>query len=150
MKISKLNEEIETKKKVVYRLGWFHPNKGKYEVLLTHKRVLNQREFEKLVGTSIGKAIKHTIEAGRYATLDELISQAVEILKTRGFVAAEVRSLIFELSLRNRLEEWMDPKLRDILPPELLEKLVEHNTRLWEGMCEIEEAKNSEEDRHGE
>jgi hypothetical protein len=118
--------------KIIYRLGWFSLDE-RFERLLVHEREFSQEEFEGLVVSALTEVFGRMIEGNRYVSLDNAMPEALEILKRKhGFSPPEIRTVLYENPFEKRLENFIDPKLSAVLPPEFLEKLIEHNTRLWE------------------
>ena len=65
--------------------------------------------------------------------MDDALPLVIDILKKKhGFSTPEYRVVSYDWALSKRLERFVDSRLRKAIPPELLERVLEHNERAWE------------------
>jgi hypothetical protein len=116
-------------KPIVYRVGWFSID-DHGERLLIHEREFSREEFERLVNSILIELFEQALNGDKPLLMDDAMYRVAEILVERhGFSTPEFRCVDYEWPLEKSIEWAVDPRLRKAIPPELLERVLEHNER---------------------
>ena len=115
-----------------YRVGWFCATGDSQAWVFVHEREFSREEFTQLVNSILIDVFKRALRRKSVTLMDDAMYEVAKILnKKHGFEEPRVMTMKYDWPLMKRIEWAVDSRLRAAIPPDLLEKVLQHNERAW-------------------